>query len=207
LAWALLSAAGALWGRYVVDPLIPVLTVVTTAINTAYLPILEYRGSPGGDKLTMTAHVSQPIYVHSSLTLNPGSTMADSVDGLHVLVPIVILFAALFAWPVDSWRERTVLVALGVPAAIVISAVTVPFLLSGELDAMLIDYAAGAGLVRRAGPTVYWMVFCESGGRWLIPLVAAIFCALSVRPLLDLATRLRVKLRAFGRAINFSDSP
>jgi hypothetical protein len=124
-----------------------------------------------------------------------------------VLVPIVILFAALFAWPVDSWRERTVLVALGVPAAIVISAVTVPFLLSGELDAMLIDYAAGAGLVRRAGPTVYWMVFCESGGRWLIPLVAAIFCALSVRPLLDLATRLRVKLRAFGRAINFSDSP
>jgi len=23
---------------------------------------------------------------------------------------------------------------------------------------------------------VYWMIFCESGGRWLLPLIAATLC-------------------------------
>ena len=168
-------------GRYAVDALIPFLTIVTDGVDSAYTAVLKYQRAPDGDQLTMTALVTQPIYVHNGLTINPGARMSDAIDDLHVLVPLVILFTTLIAWPANSWRERVLLVAWGVPIAFIVSALTVPFLLSGKLETMLIDSAAQAGIVRAPNLTVYWMLFCESGGRWLIPLVAAFVCAIGTR--------------------------
>jgi len=44
---------------------------------------------------------------------------------------------------------------------------------------MLIDDAASAGELR-SSLLVDWMIFCESGGLWLMALVAAALCALSL---------------------------
>jgi hypothetical protein len=181
LAWSLLSAAGVLWGRYAVELLIPFLTATTEAVSTSYTPLLTYSSRPDGDQLLMTAYVMQPIYVDSDLTLNPGATITVGIDELHVLVPLVILFTALLAWPVASRRERALLVALGLPSAFIVSGLTVPFLLAGKIAMMLGDYAARVGENRSSPLLVSWMIFGESGGRWLIPLVAAFLCRISVR--------------------------
>jgi len=185
LAWTLLSAAGILWGRHAVELLIPFLTATIEAVSTSYTPLLEYRSQPDGDKLLMTAYVTQPIYVHSALTLNPGAIMTVGIDELHVLVPLVILFTALLAWPVGSWRERVLLVAFGLPSAFIVSGLTVPFLLAGKIEMMLSDYAAQIRENRSSPVLVSWMIFGESGGRWLIPLVTAALCGLSIRSAFD----------------------
>lgn len=179
LAWSLLSLAGMLWGRYAIELLIPFLTAATEALGTSYTPILEYRSLAGGDQLFMTAYVTQEVYINGALTLNPGATLAVGIDALHVLVPPVILFTALLAWPVGSRRERMLLMVFGVPAAFIVSGLTVPFLLAGKIEMMLMDYAAHAGENRGTPWLVYWMIFGESGGRWLIPLIAAALCGLS----------------------------
>jgi hypothetical protein len=59
---------------------------------------------------------------------------------------------------------------------------TTPPLLAGKFDLMLADYAARAGLKYEIPGVVYWMIFCESGGRWLLPLLAATLCIVVTAP-------------------------
>lgn len=178
LAWALSSAVGLLAGRYIVGLIIPLLTLASDAISP-YTTLIEYDRGVEGDRVSITAYVTRPIYVHHALTLNPGVTMTAAIDAGHVLVPLVILFTALWAPPVVRRRDRARLVVLGLPAACIVLCLTIPFVLIGKIEMMLIEDAAKAGELH-SSLLVDWMIFGESGGIWLMPLVAAVLCAQSL---------------------------
>jgi len=181
VAWAILTVAGLFWGRGLVELLAPLLSIVADAIDSAYLPILDVRDMTDGLQLFMTAHVLHPLWVHDGLTLNPGATMTAGVSVLHILVPLVIQFTALWAWPASGWRERLLFVASGLPMALLVLSLTIPFLLAGKIDMLLIDYAAQGGEIRNHTLLLNWMIFGESGAIWLIPLIAATLCVTAVR--------------------------
>ena len=194
-AWLLLSTAVLLYSRPIIDFYLPFLSVITDTVSDPYTPTLEYQDLPRGDQLLMTAYVTQPIYAHSALTVNIGAEMTAGLDVLHIVVPLVILFTALCAWPIHRWRERVALVALGLPASFAVMGLTVPFLLTGKIEMMLNDYVVNAGEDRSIPLQVYWMIFCESGANWLIPLVAAAFCALRLHPALDCIHGVTLRLK------------
>ena len=181
LSWALLSAIGLLGARYAIEVLIPPWMLATQTLGTSYIPVLKYRSAPEGERLVMTAYVIRPIYVEEKLVIPRGTFIDVSINALHALVPFVILFTLLAAWPVAGLRQRLRLLAAGVAASVVVSLLTTPALLAGRFDLMLVDYAARTGTKYDTPGVVYWMIFCESGGLWLLPLLAAPLCALASR--------------------------
>jgi len=176
LSWALLSAIGLLGVRYAIEVLIPPWMLAAETLGSSYIPVLKYRREAEGERLIMTALVTRPIYVQEKLALPRGAFIDVSIDALHILVPFVILFTLLVAWPVASLRQRARLFAAGLAAALGVSMLTTPALLAGRFDLMLIEYAAQAGMKYDTPGVVYWMIFCESGGLWLLPLLAAPLC-------------------------------
>ena len=188
LSWLLLSAIGLWGGRYAIEVLIPPWMLATETLGTSFIPVLKYRSGAGGDRVIMTAYVTRPIYVQEKIAIPRGTFIDISIDALHALVPFIILFTALAAWPVASWRRRARVFAAGLAAALCVSLLTIPALLAGRFELMLIDYAAQAGIRYDTPGVVYWMIFCESGGLWLLPLLAAALCTLpgaGGRPLAD----------------------
>lgn len=186
LAWSLLSVAGAFLGRYAIEPLMPVISIVSDALASSYTPIVVTHDN----EIVMTAAVDEPIYVHHNLTVHPGAKMTAKIDVLHVLVPQVLLFTVLFVWPVGSWRERLRLLAMGLPASLAIAGLTVPFLLAGKIDVMLIEDARRAGEDYGTHFLAGWMVVSESGGRWLLPLLIAALCGFRVSSVLGFKSAL-----------------
>lgn len=62
------------------------------------------------------------------------------------------------------------------PVAALVLALTTPFHLVGLIE-LAVQKAAKANQFPRAAPlTLEWMIFLEGGGRWLLPVVAALLC-------------------------------
>jgi len=177
LSWVMLSAIGLWGGRYAIEVMIPPWMLAAETLGTSYIPVLKYKREAQGERLVMTALVTRPIYVRERIALPRGAFIDVSIDALHTLVPFVILLTVLAAWPVASFRQRARLLAAGLAAALGVSMLTTPALLAGRFDLMLIDYAAHTGTKYDTPGVVYWMIFCESGGLWLLPLLAAPLCA------------------------------
>jgi len=186
LVWSLLSVAGVFLGRYAIAPLMPVVSMVSYALASSYTPMLVSSEKD----IVMTAYVNEPIYIHDNLTLNPGAKMTAQADLMHVLVPQILLFTVLCVWPVGSWRERLTLLAMGLPASLAIAGLTVPFLLAGKIDVMLIEDARRAGEDYGTHFLAGWMVVSESGGRWLLPLIMASLCGFKVSSVLGFKSAL-----------------
>ena len=104
-----------------------------------------------------------------------GAHLTAGIHLYHALVPVVILYTGVFAWPVRRHGERLLLLGLGVPVAVLILGATVPFLLESHIETMLLAQA-GQGAPDGAPFVVDWAVLVESGGLWALPLVGALLC-------------------------------
>ena len=69
-----------------------------------------------------------------------------------------------------------ILVLMSVPAAALSLLFTTPFLLVGKIETLLQEYAFNARVVRDEPLYLDWMLFTESGGRWLLPISLGLFC-------------------------------
>src|SRR5215831_628122 len=54
----------------------------------------------------------------------------------------VLIFSVLAAWPVESTRQRLVLLALGGPCVLVTTSLDIPFVLVGQLQDLILDNLA-----------------------------------------------------------------
>lgn len=105
--------------------------------------------------------------------LDPIRTHVD-----HSLLPLLLLATMVCAWPAHGVRERIERLVWAVAAALALTFATVPLYLAGRFDLEVARFIAnnGGGMHRR--PLVEAMVFMESGGRWLLPLLLAAVCIL-----------------------------
>jgi hypothetical protein len=90
------------------------------------------------------------------------------------VVEIPILFwALLIAWPLASWKKRLILLALGVPASLVLESITTVCQLVGEMAAV------SAMLGGDPNPVTLWdrwSDFIEAGGREALTLLFVLAC-------------------------------
>jgi hypothetical protein len=183
-AWALLSIAGLVAGAPLLRALLPWFEPICAALLPGFSATLRVVERSPDTVIVLSLHALEAIRVGAQVVVPPLERLEASTTLLHNLVPPVLLFTALAALPARGWRERLTLFALGVPAAALVLALTTPFHLAGLVETSFQDAAASLGVPRPTPWTLNWMLFLEGGGRWLLPLLAAVGC-------LGVAQRLR----------------
>lgn len=182
VAWLACSILGYLFG----DSLLRAATPLLTAAVHRIAPEFQSRVSlvddgRGGMQLLLDARTVQPLRLGEGLIIPGGQALPSRANGVHVLVPFVILLSALFALPARDWRERALLSAAALPLGIAVLLATTPFQLVGLIEMALQDHAIAQGVARPTPWNLHWMMFLESGGRWVLPLVFAAVAYAAVR--------------------------
>ena len=171
----LVLGLGHVYGRVLVDALLPLLTVIAEGVSDDYTAALMWdRADP--DMLLIQAQFLNPAGGLSALGIHFGAQVEAGTHVQHALVPPVLVYVLLGVWPVTTVARRLMLLAAGVPAALLSLALTTPFLLAGKVETLVQDYAARSAIVRREPLVLTWMLFCEGGGRWLLPLLLGLAC-------------------------------
>jgi hypothetical protein len=183
-AWALLSALGYFFGAELLAPLLPLFAFVAHVVQSDFVPALDVAGSGADATLRMAALVVRTIPLSADLAIAPATRVDYTTTHVfHALVPAVLLLSALFAWPVADRREAWLRAALGLPALLASLLLTTPLFLAGRFQMAIVDAAVRAGSQPQPGWLVDWVLFTEGGGRWLIPLAAALACIATARRL------------------------
>jgi hypothetical protein len=168
---------GFLFGRTLLEALLPLFRVVITLVQGDFAPTLDIAGVGGEMTVRMSAYTTRAIPLTADRLLLPGTPVnytATSV--LHALVPAVLLLTPLLAWPIGTWREGLSRGLLGVPAFFLVMLTTTPLFLAGRFQMAIGDMARRYGGQLDDTWLVRWAIFTEMGGRWLVPILAAVVC-------------------------------
>lgn len=180
LAWALCSALGLLFGDSVLRAAAPLLSRAVAVLAPDLMTHVECVDAAGPvPDVQLQARTTRALTIAADRVIPPGSPLPSRATGVHVLLPLVILFTALCALPSRGWRERAWLAALALPLGAAVLLATAPFQLLGLIESALQAYAASAGLERPVPWLYRWMLFLEGGGRWVLPIGLAI-CGLAL---------------------------
>jgi len=181
-AWVVCSALGFLFGDTLLRGATPLLSAavhwIAPELQSSVSLIDDGRG---GTQLLLDARTEQPLALGDGLVVPAGQALPSRANGVHVLVPLVILCSALFTLPARDRRERALLVASILPLGLAVLLVTAPFQLVGLIELALQDYASSHGVARADPLSLHWMLFLESGGRWVLPLLFAAVSYAGVR--------------------------
>ncbi len=174
--WVALSLAGFFWGEKLIDNLVPFYESVAEAASEGYVAKISVKHEVV-DYILLEVITLHDRLVTPKVTLPAGTTLPPAkITVLHALVPIVILLTIVFAWPIKNSKQRLYLYLMAVPALFFVSALTTPLQLLGNLELGFQNAAASVGLVREPPLVLTWMLLTEGGGRWLLPVLAAVAC-------------------------------
>lgn len=135
----------------------------------------------GDEKLQLNARIRYPIALGPGRIIPVGQPLPAQSNVIHAMVPVVIFFSVLMAVLVGNWRQRVLGMACGLPFALILLLLTVPFQLVGLIEISIQQLAASLGLPRPMPLTLRWMILMEGGGRWALPIAAAVACAVVAR--------------------------
>jgi len=187
LAWLMLSGLVLYFGESLAKGLFPLLKAVMITLAPDLSPglnLLESAQSQLDCSIELSAWVLRPVYLNVSHFIPPSTVLKSSAHLLHSFVPLVIEGSILLVWPVQHWRQRLLLIGLGLLTAALVVMTTLPPLLLGKLEISFQDLAESGSNPRAVPWFVDWMVFCELGGRWLLGIAAAWLCVQLQRGLL-----------------------
>jgi hypothetical protein len=129
----------------------------------------------------LSATTLRSLEISKSLVIPEGLRLTTAGSLVHALVPLVILWSLIIAWPATVVREKVSLLLLSLPATLITVALTTPFLLAGRMEIMFSEMAFQRGEQREEPFALTWLLFTEGGGRWLLPIVMAACCILLAR--------------------------
>ncbi|MBD9357397.1 hypothetical protein [Methylomonas albis] len=187
LAWLVLSGLVLYFGEWLAKGLFPLLKAVMIWMSpdlSSSLNLLKSVQSQLDYSIELSAWVLRPVYLNANHFIPPGTELKSSAHLLHSFVPLVIEGSILLVWPVQHWRQRFLLIGLGLLTAVLVVMATLPAQLLGKLEISFQDIAESGSSPRAIPWFVDWMVFCELGGRWLLGIVAAWLCIVLQRAIL-----------------------
>jgi hypothetical protein len=155
---------------------LPFFTTIIDKISPDYSPVLNIAMHEQAYSIDLLANITRPIRLSGEKFLPPGTLLTAGSHVIHTMVPMVILFTVLIAWPVKRIKERVIVLLLGLPMVYIVLGLTTPQLLAGRIAIKIFEYKAREGIVPPEPFIIQWMIFVESGGRWLLPLAGAISC-------------------------------
>ena len=179
--WLLLSLAGYAYGEALLVRCLPLLAATVQLIAPQYTPKVVINSRDGEANLVLDLRVRQAIHLSEDLIIPVGQPVPASANVVHVLVPLVLFFCVVCAWPARDWREQALALAFALPLAAGVLALTAPFQLVGLIE-LAVQQAAASQHLRLPVPlTLSWMVFMEGGGRWVLPILAGLLCGRAAR--------------------------
>jgi len=201
LTWAGLAVVLLFGGRVLLTAMLPLFNVFIDLMQPDFVPSLEIVPDADGWVVRLRPLIAKAIAVGPGTIIPPGARLdwfSTSVD--HTLVPILLFLTALLSWPTTGTREWGLRVLTGLPALIVVLLLSAPILLIGRVQMWVTELAVRNGAVFQEPALVTFMIFMESGGRWLLPLVAAIACISAGRTLSSVSPRPPTQARARSNA-------
>jgi hypothetical protein len=179
LVWAAATLAALAFGVPALVAARPLIQAGVEAILPGFIAIIA--ADPAGDGgVTLTLEAMRGVEIAGDYSVVPWVPIRRGIHAGHDLVPAILLFSVLLAWPYRSWAERLRATALGVLACAVLLAWTIPVHLAGLLEIDLQRVADQLHVLRPEPWYLTQMIFFESGGTWLAALLLALSVALGV---------------------------
>ena len=175
VVWLVLSLGGYVWGHYAINALTPYYAWVIEQVDGNYQANVFIREETE-PKVVLAATALRAVAIVPGKNLAAGKTIESSITVLHALVPLVILLTIIIVFPLSNWNQRLLLLALTVPALLLVSLLTAPLQLLGNLEIGFMNAAAKLGFSKEQPWVLQWMLLTEGGGRWLIPVLAGVGC-------------------------------
>jgi len=181
LVGLLASAIVSLAGQWLAVAALPVMSLVSQALHPGFYASLDLQTvAPMTVRLTLTAVA--PARVGSFLLVPLGDSITAEAHLAHVLVPAVLPLIVAAAWPVRGPRAR-VMVMLGSTAIGALAmCVIAPLQLAGLVQSSFESFAEANGIAFEQTTVVSLLLFMESGGRWVLPLIAAGLACVTIAP-------------------------
>lgn len=178
LVWLVLSGLGWYFQNAIGQTLLPLYQVIIRMLAPEFSSGLTIISQGHEQIIQLDVHLLRPYAISRQYAFPAGKEFQAGSHLIHSLVPIIIEMTVLLVWPVKTFKHRLLLLALGMLSVLAVSAAITPALLLGLIE---IDFQEAANSIDIARPEPWllsWMLFCEGGGRWMLPLVAAGLCIL-----------------------------
>ncbi|WP_347989695.1 hypothetical protein [Methylomonas sp. AM2-LC] len=176
LAWAALTGLIVFYGEWLLTPLFPLFKAIMISVVSGFSPTLKFIPAVDGGQLKLTVWVLSTVPIGTGIVMPKGIELSSSMHVLHGLVPIAVALSILLVWPVQSWRHKLLLIALGILTSVLILLATVPVLLVALLEMPFQEKAMQANALHQAPWFMDWMIFCEMGGALLLAFIGVCFC-------------------------------
>ncbi|ATG89737.1 hypothetical protein [Methylomonas koyamae] len=176
LVWLLLSVLAFVFRQPVGVFLLPFVDFGIHEWSQDFAPGLALVAKDNDYLISVSAWVLRPIPVAAGYTVNPGAQMTAGTHLTHTLVPPVITLSLILAWPGAALAQRIIAAIGGILLSLLLVTATVPLVLLGNLEIMFQNMAEQAGRSRPVPFSLDAMIFLESGGRWLLAVLAGLLC-------------------------------
>jgi hypothetical protein len=185
LVWLFLASTMLLVSHWFVASALPLLNVAVNLLQDDFSGVLKLTRESGSWAIQMEPLTVRPIPMTDQVELRQFVTLQKYITHVdHTLVPVVLLVTGVLAWPFRTGREIALRLLFTLPALLIVLLLGAPVLLVGQVQMTLVELALRAGAPFHEPWMVWLMVFMESGGRWLLPIAAAVACVASARALL-----------------------
>lgn len=174
--WLVLSGLGWYFQNAIGQTLLPIYEVIIRLLTPEFSSGLKIISQGHEQIIQLNLRLLRPFAISRQYAFPAGKEFQAGSHLIHALVPIIIELTVLLVWPVQTVKHRLILLALGFISVFPVSAAITPALLLGLIEINFQEAASSIGVSRPEPWILSWMLFCEGGGRWLLPLVAAGFC-------------------------------
>lgn len=172
LSWLVLSIAGFFFGERAITQLIPLYETVAETVRPEFHARIYLDDDKTEQHVVLASTALKAVPITNTSALNAGRTVESKITVFHTMVPLIILIVTFIAYPVSNVTQRLSLIAIGVPIGLgLVSMLTAPMQLLGQLEVGFLNAAAQAGFNREPSWVFNWFRFTEGGARWFLPLL------------------------------------
>ena len=153
----------------------PLVTLIFNGLSDSYHGYIYIDNSSAEIALKVNVTLLESVYIEKIPVAPAGYRLTAGTELVHNLVPLVLFVTGILCWPLPSWRDRGKLLLISIPLLVTLIALTIPTLLLGHVEAVLLNAAQKVADRELNQPFIMdWVVFIETGGRWVLPLVLII---------------------------------
>ena len=181
LAWGALTLLVAMFSAPLIVGVRPLLQACTEQLMPGFSTLIMPAVGPGaqGD-VVMEFEATRPVTISGDHQVAPWIKVRESINSGHEFVPVILLLSVLAAWPYRQLRQALWALCGGVLASAVLLVWTVSVHFAGLYEISLQRVASYFHEARGTPFFLTLMIFDESGGQWLLGLLAAVAVALLV---------------------------
>jgi len=173
-AWVVLTLVVTAVGSRLVVSVGPVIELAVEQLMPGFVTsISRVSRDEGAGDVAMQLQAMRPLRIADDYWVTPWVKVEERINAGHDLVPAIILFAVLLAWPYRRIGDAARALCLGLLVAVGLITWMTSVHFAGLFEISLQRVAAQYRQARPQPLFLAQMIFFESGGQWLLALLGA----------------------------------